>query len=123
MSERTKYFFATVPDIRFVEEFDEEPMYVPEKNVYGEEIDVYGRTIKTDKETGARYIETKDGQVIWVPSTNGRLISTQQVPINMIRNTKPVLNRFGFPQFAPFYNTCKVALNRCYSANSLEELL
>ena len=123
MSERTKYFFATIPDIRFVEEFDEEPMYVVEKNVYGEQIDAKGRVIKTDPETGARYIETKEGEVIHVPSKDGQPISTAQVPINMVRNTKPVYNKFGFPQFAPFHNTCKVALNRCYSANSLEELL
>lgn len=123
MSERTKYFFATISDVRFVEEFDEEDMYVPERNVYGEEVDAYGRVIGINPETGERFIETPDGSVIKVPTKDGKLISTPQIPINMVRNTKLIYNKFGYPQFAPFHNTCKVALNRCYSANSLEELL
>lgn len=41
----------------------------------------------------------------------------------MVRNTTHNLNDFGFRQFAPFYATCNIAMNRCYSANDLYELL
>jgi hypothetical protein len=40
MSERSKYFFATIPAVRFVTEQDDEPMYIPETNAFGEQIDV-----------------------------------------------------------------------------------
>lgn len=113
MSERTKYFFATIPDVRFVEEDDEEEMYVPETNARGEEIDTLGRVIKTDPETGLKYVELEDGTII----------TQQNLQINMVRNIIPNLNDFGFRQFVPFYNTCNIALNHCYSADSLYELL
>lgn len=113
MSERTKYFFATVPDVRFVEEDDSVEMYVPETNAAGEEIDTQGRIVKEDPETHVKYVETEDGSII----------TEQNLQINLVRNIIPNLNDFGFKQFAPFARTCNIALNHCYQANSLEELL
>lgn len=113
MSERSKYFFATIPAVRFVSEQDDEPMYIPETNAFGEQIDVQGRVIQTDPETGKRYIKTKLGGII----------EEKDIKINLVRNVIPDVNRFGYHYFAPFTDTCKIALNRCNSANSLEELL
>jgi hypothetical protein len=113
MSEVTKFFFATIPDIRFVEEDDEEPMYVPERNSNGERIDTMGRVINVDPETKMEFVETEDGQ----------FITGNNIKYNLVRNTTYNLNEFGFRQFAPFFMTCHIALNRCYSANSLHELL
>lgn len=114
MSDRTKYFFAVIPNVRFVNESDEGiPMYVNEKNANGEEVDNKGRVILTDKETGLRYVETEDGQIIL----------EKDLTINKVRNIIPELDSFGFQSFAPFSQTCKVALNKCYSANSLDDML
>lgn len=114
MSDRTKYFFAVIPNVRFVNESDEGiPMYVNEKNANGEEIDNKGRVILTDKETGLRYVETEDGQIIL----------EKDLTINKVRNIIPELDGFGFQSFAPFSLTCKIALNKCYSANSLDDML
>lgn len=114
MSERSKYFFATIPDMRFVTEDDEGiDMYVPERNSKGEEIDTMGRVIQTDPDTGKKFVEREDGS----------FILEADIDRNMVRNIIPNLNDFGFPQFAPFFSTCNIALNYCYSANSLPELL